>query len=291
MTDESTMSVNGDTADWDAPGLEDVAGAGDALIVALDGFEGPLDLLLALARTQKVDLTKIAILPLVEQYLAFISKAQLVKLELAADYLVMAAWLAYLKSKLLIPREKQDPSTQSAEEMAQRLAFRLMRLEAMRTAAARLMTRKRLWARRFARGLPERVKTVKETTYTAQVYDLLKAYAEQRRKTIKVVHVVKARRVWSIKDASATAGTSHWRQRGRLDPARSLSGTIHAPRARKSARRWQVRSARRWKWRATGWLKFARTSRLRPFTCAGASLARSGKKSVKRQRGFGWCTA
>jgi segregation and condensation protein A len=113
----------------------------------------------------------------------------------------MAAWLAYLKSKLLIPREKEDPQTQSAEEMAQRLAFRLMRLEAMRTAAARLMTRKRLGRDVFVRGTPETVRTVKETTWTAEVYDLLKAYAEQRRRTIKVVHVVRARRVWSIKDA------------------------------------------------------------------------------------------
>ena len=113
----------------------------------------------------------------------------------------MAAWLAYLKSKLLIPREKEDPQTQSAEEMAQRLAFRLLRLEAMRTAAARLMTRKRLGRDVFTRGSPESVRTTKETTWTAQVYDLLKAYADQRRRTVRVVHVVKARRVWSIKDA------------------------------------------------------------------------------------------
>lgn len=112
-------------------------------------------MLLALARTQKVDLAKISILPLVEQYLEFIARARDLRLELAADYLVMAAWLAYLKSKLLIPREKEDPQTQSAEEMAQRLAFRLMRLEAMRTAAARLMTRKRLGRDVFTRGSPE----------------------------------------------------------------------------------------------------------------------------------------
>jgi len=201
MNGETATSGNEEGPGWEAPGLDDVPGIEDAFIVDVEGFEGPLDLLLALARTQKVDISKIAILPLVEQYLDFIAKAQSLKLEIAADYLVMAAWLAYLKSKLLIPREKEDPQTQSAEEMAQRLAFRLMRLEAMRTAAARLMTRKRLGRDVFVRGAPETVRTVKETTWTAQVYDLLKAYAEQRRRTIKVVHVVRARKVWSIKDA------------------------------------------------------------------------------------------
>lgn len=198
---EDTGVAGEETPGWEAPGLDDVPSLADAFIVDVDGFEGPLDLLLALARTQKVDLGRIAILPLVEQYLTFIAKVQSLKLEIAADYLVMAAWLAYLKSKLLIPREKEDPQTQSAEEMAQRLAFRLMRLEAMRTAAARLMTRKRLGRDVFARGAPETVRTTKDMTWTAEVYDLLKAYAEQRRRTIKVVHVVKARRVWSIKDA------------------------------------------------------------------------------------------
>lgn len=201
MNGESAISGNEEAPGWEAPGLDDAPGAADAFIVDVEGFEGPLDLLLALARTQKVDISKIAILPLVEQYLDFIAQAQSLKLELAADYLVMAAWLAFLKSKLLIPREKEDPQTQSAEEMAQRLAFRLMRLEAMRTAAARLMTRKRLGRDVFSRGAPEAVRTVKETTWTAEVYDLLKAYAEQRRRTIKVVHVVRARKVWSIKDA------------------------------------------------------------------------------------------
>jgi len=199
MSDPSTVPTSEET--WQAPGLDDMAQAGEAFVVDLEGFEGPLDLLLALARTQKVDLAKLSILSLVEQYLLFIAEAQKVKLELAADYLVMAAWLAYLKSRLLLPREKEDVNTQSAEELAQRLAFRLMRLDAMRTAAARLMTRKRLDRDVFARGAPEVVRTVRDTTYTATVYDLLKAYADQRKRTIKVVHVVKARRVWSIKDA------------------------------------------------------------------------------------------
>ena len=200
MNGESAETGNEDSA-WQPPAPGEGPGEADAFIVGVEGFEGPLDLLLALARTQKVDLSKIAILPLVEQYLAFITEAQKLKLEIAADYLVMAAWLAYLKSKLLIPREKEDPATQSAEEMAQRLAFRLMRLEAMRDAAAKLLTRPRLGRDVFARGMPESVKLVKDTTYTAEVYDLLKAYADQRRRTIKTVHVVKARKVWSIKEA------------------------------------------------------------------------------------------
>lgn len=201
MIGEATGEDGQDASGWEAPSLENAPARADAFVVDIEGFEGPLDLLLALARTQKVDLAKISILPLVEQYLAFIAAAQKLKLEVAADYLVMAAWLAYLKSRLLLPREKDEPETASAEELAQRLAFRLMRLEAMRDKAAQLMTRKRLGRDIFARGLPETVKTTRDTTYTAEIYDLLKAYAEQRKRTIKVVHVVKARRVWSIKDA------------------------------------------------------------------------------------------
>jgi segregation and condensation protein A len=140
-------------------------------------------------------------LSLVDQYLAYIAEVQMLKLELAADYLVMAAWLAFLKSRLILPRERTDDGQPSAEEMAQRLAFRLMRLEAMRKAAADLMTRKRLGQDVFARGMPEGVRTVRETDWTAQIYDLLKAYADQRRRMIKMSHVIKARKVWSIKDA------------------------------------------------------------------------------------------
>jgi segregation and condensation protein A len=175
--------------------------SGEAFVVDIEGFEGPLDLLLALARTQKVDLAKISILALVEQYLGFIAEAQQLKLEIAADYLVMAAWLAFLKSRLLLPKDKEDPDTTSAEELAQRLSFRLMRLEAMREKAATLLTRHRLDRDVFGRGQPEHIQVTRDTTYTATIYDLLKAYADQRKRTIKVVHVVKARRVWSIKEA------------------------------------------------------------------------------------------
>lgn len=186
---------------WEAPGPEETPLASEALIVEIDGFEGPLDLLLALARTQKLDLAKISIVALVDQYLAFIEDARKLRLELAADYLVMAAWLAFLKSRLLLPKDAKPPEEISAEEVAQRLAFRLMRLDAMRTAAARLMTRKRLGRDLFFRGAPETVRNVRETHHTAEIYDLLRAYADLRRRTIKVGHVVKARKVWSIKDA------------------------------------------------------------------------------------------
>ena len=175
--------------------------AGEALIVNLDGFEGPLDLLLALARTQKVDLAKISVLALAEQYLAFVNQALKARLELAADYLVMAAWLAFLKSKLLLPREDARDDQPTGDELAARLAFRLMRLEAMRTAAGKLVTRKRLGRDVFARGSPEGVRTIRVRKYTAMIFDLLKAYADQRKRTVKRVHVVPRRTVWSIKEA------------------------------------------------------------------------------------------
>jgi len=184
---------------WEA--AEDAVGTPDALVVSLDGFEGPLDVLLALARTQKVDLAKISVLALADQYLLFIAEARKLRLELAADYLVMAAWLAYLKSRLLLPREPAIEGQPSGEELAARLAFRLKRLEAMRNAAASLMTRKRLGRDIFARGMPEGMRTIRVRQYTAAIYDLLKAYADQRRRTAKRVHVVHRRTVWSIKEA------------------------------------------------------------------------------------------
>jgi segregation and condensation protein A len=184
---------------WEA--AEEAVGTEDALVVSLEGFEGPLDVLLALARTQKVDLAKISVLALADQYLLFIAEARKLRLELAADYLVMAAWLAYLKSRLLLPREAAVEGQPSGEELAARLAFRLKRLEAMRNAAASLMTRKRLGRDIFARGMPEGMRTIRVRQYTAAIYDLLKAYADQRRRTAKRVHVVHKRTVWSIKEA------------------------------------------------------------------------------------------
>lgn len=184
---------------WEA--AEEAVGTDEALVVSLDGFEGPLDVLLALARTQKVDLARISVLALADQYLLFIAEAGKLRLELAADYLVMAAWLAYLKSRLLLPRETVVEGQPSGEELAARLAFRLKRLEAMRNAAAALMTRKRLGRDVFARGMPEGMRTIRVREYTGAIYDLLKAYAEQRRRTAKRVHVVHRRTVWSIKEA------------------------------------------------------------------------------------------
>jgi segregation and condensation protein A len=183
---------------WEA--AEEAALAQEGLVVSLEGFQGPLDVLLALARTQKLDLAKISVLALADQYLRFIAHAQRLRLELAADYLVMAAWLAYLKSRLLLPREASSEEP-TGEELAARLAFRLQRLEAMRDAAATLMTRKTLGRDVFARGMPEGVRTIRVRQYTAAIYDLLKAYAEQRRRTARRVHVIARRTVWSIKQA------------------------------------------------------------------------------------------
>lgn len=186
---------------WELPDGENAPAPEQALRVDVDGFEGPLDLLLALARTQKVDLSRISVVALADQYLQFIAEAHALRLEVAADYLVMAAWLAFQKSRLLLPKEPSNELEPSGEELAARLAFRLMRLEAMRDAAAKLMTRQRLDRDIFSRGMPEGTRTIRQTEYTAEIYDLLRAYTQQRIRTIKPVHVVKKRTVWSIKDA------------------------------------------------------------------------------------------
>src|SRR5580704_8175429 len=151
-----------------------------ALTVTVDGFEGPLDLLLTLARNQKVDIAKISIIQLADQYLQFIEAAKKLNLELAADYLVMAAWLAYLKSRLILPQEKGPEGEPSADEMATRLRWRLQRLDAMRAASTRLMGRERLDRDVFGRGDPEAVNVVKLRTYKDTLYDLLSAYAQDR---------------------------------------------------------------------------------------------------------------
>lgn len=186
---------------WELPEPDGSASPDDALIVDVEGFEGPLDLLLAMARTQKVDLARISVLALAEQYLEFVERARVLRLELAADYLVMAAWLAFLKSRLLLPPEAEDDDAPTGEELAQRLAFRLARLEAMRNAAAQLMARNRLGHDVFARGMPEPVRHSRDTRYTARLFDLLKAYADQRIRKLPRQHVVQKRTVWSIKEA------------------------------------------------------------------------------------------
>ncbi|MDN5787555.1 ScpA family protein [Pseudorhodobacter sp.] len=151
----------------------------EALIVDVDGFEGPLDLLLTLSRTQKVDLRKISVLQLAEQYLVFVSKAGALRIELAADYLVMAAWLAYLKSRLLLPPDPTEDGP-SAEDLAAHLAYQLERLQAMREAAAQLMARDQKGRDFFARGLPEDVTRRKKISYSATLMDLMQAYARIR---------------------------------------------------------------------------------------------------------------
>ncbi|KZY35196.1 chromosome segregation protein ScpA [Roseovarius sp. HI0049] len=155
--------------------------AAEALIVDVDGFEGPLDLLLTLGRTQKVDLRQISVLQLAQQYLAFVEKAKQLRIELAADYLVMAAWLAFLKSRLLLPPDPEEEGP-SGEELAAHLAFQLERLQAMRESAAQLMARDRLGRDFFARGIPEDVTRVKTVTYTATLLDLMQGYARIRTK-------------------------------------------------------------------------------------------------------------
>ena len=154
---------------------------GEALIVDIEGFEGPLHILLALARTQKVDLRQLSILKLAEQYLAFVQQARKARFSLAADYLVMASWLAYLKSRLLLPKPEQPKADEApAEEIAARLAFRLAKLDAMRTAAETLRTRAQLGRDVFGRGDPEAIKVVPSGRIEGDLYSLMSAYIAQR---------------------------------------------------------------------------------------------------------------
>jgi len=183
------------------PDSTPVAAAGEPiLVVDVEGFEGPLDVLLLLARQQRVDLAKISILALADQYLAFIEEARRLRLELAADYLVMAAWLAYLKSRLLLP-ESRSPEGQSAEDLANALALRLRRLEAIRTAAEQLFARPQLDRDIFPRGLPEPIAHIKHPQWSATLYDLLSAYASRRQKRARAHVSLPKRTVWSLAQA------------------------------------------------------------------------------------------
>lgn len=175
-------------------------GDGPALIVDVDGFEGPLDLLLELARRQKVDLARISILALAEQYLAFVEEARRLRLELAADYLVMAAWLAYLKSRLLLP-EPPPGEEPSAADLATALAFRLKRLEAVRAAAKRLFDRDMLGRDVFGRGAPEPIVMKDRPLWEGTLYDLLAAYGHMRRRAAPPPVRIARRRVWSLVEA------------------------------------------------------------------------------------------
>ena len=171
-----------------------------ALIVDVEGFEGPLDLLLTLARDQKVDLAKISILALANQYLAFIEAARKMRLELAADYLVMAAWLAYLKSRLLLP-DAPGPEGESAADMAAALALRLRRLEAIRIASGQLFERPQLGRDMFDRGAPEPIEEIKKPEWSATLYDLLSAYARERQKQALARVRFAKRTVWTLAEA------------------------------------------------------------------------------------------
>ena len=179
--------------------LEAPARADERLTLDLDGWEGPLDLLLTLARAQKVDLARISILALVEQYLAFIADARKLRLEIAADYLVMAAWLAYLKSCLLLPKDEgTDPSP---EELAMRLQLRLQRLSAMREAGARLIARDRIGRDVFLRGAPEGLTVIRRSAWQSDLYDLISAYGIVRARAEPAVHVVARRPVMTLDEA------------------------------------------------------------------------------------------
>ena len=228
---EAGESIDSEADDWQgiaAPGSSDSS----ALYIELENWEGPLDLLLDLARRQKVDLKAISILALVDQYIEFIERAEALKLEIAADYLVMAAWLAYLKSALLLPKEEQeDPSP---EELALKLQLRIARLGAMREAGARLMARDRLGRDVFARGAPEGLKVLRRNRWQCNWYQLVHAYGQVKLRTEPVVHMVAERPVMTLDSAidrvSAMLGVSlDWME------LRTFLPTNAEPRLRKSA--------------------------------------------------------
>ena len=232
-----TQVVEGE-AEWEGVGA--AVTPDEALYLEIDGWEGPLDLLLDLARRQKVDLRRISILELVDQYLAYIDRAGAMRLELAADYLVMAAWLAYLKSAMLLPKEAQpDPSP---EELALRLQLRLQRLAAMRDGAGRLLARDRLGRDVFARGAPEGLRIDRRNAWQCDWLALVRAYGDVRQRSQPVVHVVRERMVMTLDSAlarvSALLGVAlDWMElRDFLPPVRGTDGEDWSdPRLRRSA--------------------------------------------------------
>lgn len=179
----------------------DIRANADLLLLSLDGFEGPIDLLLTLARDQKVDLTKISILALADQYIAFIEQAQQLRLEVAADYLVMAAWLAYLKSRILLPVQHEDEDEEDPAELAARLAFQLQRLEAMQKAAQALQDRTKLGQDFFSRGRPERMRVETQTTFDVTLYELLRAYGRMQDKMVASTLRIMPTDLYSMDDA------------------------------------------------------------------------------------------
>ncbi|MFO0997483.1 MAG: ScpA family protein [Alphaproteobacteria bacterium] len=232
---------------------EDAAPVADSqLVVSLEGYEGPIDVLLDLARDQKVDLTQISILQLANQYLDFIASAHNLRLEIAADYLVMAAWLAYLKSRLLLPQTEEETEGPSGEAMAEALRFQLQRLEAMREAAQRLMARPQLGVDVFDRGAPEGITVIAHRPFEVSLFELLKAYADQRRRTeTRTLHIPPLLELYAVEDAmerlvTMLGGAGEWRTLfsflpvGLRDPlmmrsalASTLSATLELVRTRK----------------------------------------------------------
>lgn len=192
--------MNVPETDWFAEPSRETVSVDDVLYVDVDGFEGPLDLLLEMARRQKVDLAHISVLALAEQYLGFIEKVREKRIEVAADYLVMAAWLAYLKSRLMVPQVADDDEP-SGEMMAAMLQFRLKRLEAMRNSAAQLMARPRLGIQVYSRGDPEPVNIARTQIWEANLFEMLKAYGSIRERGIVSDYQPVQRSVWSLKEA------------------------------------------------------------------------------------------
>ncbi len=221
--------------DWEGPASSPTEDT--ALYLEIEGWEGPLDLLLDLARRQKVDLRRISILELVDQYLTYIERAGAMRLELAADYLVMAAWLAYLKSALLLPKDEQeDPSP---EELALRLQLRLQRLGAMRESASRLMARDRMGRDVFTRGAPEGLRIDRKNRWQCEWFDLIKAYGEVKQRTAPVVHMVHDRMVMTLESALARVSSMlgvalDWMELRDFLPA-AHDGEWADPRLRRSA--------------------------------------------------------
>ncbi len=213
------------------PDPNDGGTAAGALILDLDGFEGPLDVLLTLARNQKVDLARISILALAEQYLAFVAAARRLRLEIAAEYLVMAAWLAWLKSRLLLPDTEPEADEPSAEEMAEVLAFRLRRLEAVRNAAAALAERPRLGRDVFSGGTPEGLTVVRVPVYDETLHTLLTAYAQHRQRRDERPLVIETSAYYAIEDAyrrlkRMLRGGPEWETLARFVPPEQGDGTL-----------------------------------------------------------------
>ncbi len=226
------MTVIETDAEWEESVRAPADGAGQgAFVLDLEGYEGPIDILLMLARQQKVDLTRISILRLAEQYLAFIVEARRVNLEVAAEYLVMAAWLVYLKSRLLLPVDDEDDEEPSGPELAEVLTFQLRRLEGMQDSGNRLMARPRLGRDVFSRGDPEGFEVVRQPAFDVSLFDLLSAYGENRRRRNDAVFTIEPSEFHSTAEAmgrltAMLGGMTAWRSLLTYLPRDAAGGLI-----------------------------------------------------------------